>query len=442
MTDMPVQVRVRLKRLSRRLAVGLFLDLWPRWAGAAVAISALAVVVCRIAVPSAAALLSGLWLIPLFAVLPAVVACKRRAFREAEVAALADSLAGGSGTLLAVLETDDPAWTQSPLLERAATFPLPRIHAWRRLAPFAAALAFFALALALPQRAPRGGSTALAKDIAKDLAATVTELKQQRMVTPEEEKTLEHEIERIRRGAEQKVDGSSWEAADALREKLAADVAEKQNALEWARDSFARYAAAAQRTDGGAAGADAQAAELTKALQKLAESGLLAGAPEKLQRLLKGGKLPTDAASLRELSASFSKYLAETNGRFSDVAKLGREFGRFNPADFPVAEGEASTAGQQPGSGGIDRGRGDAPLTWGKETSPFDRFKANALPPGAARSPDDWAPIVELPGAPQVAPERSGSTTEKQYDAAAGQAAWRRALAPRHQSAVKKYFAK
>ena len=84
----------------------------------------------------------------------------------------------------------------------------------------------------------------------------------------------------------------------------------------------------------------------------------------------------------------------------------------------------------------------DAPLTWGKETSPFDRFKAKALPPGAARSPDDWAPVVELPGAPQGTPERSTPSAAREYAAAAGQTAWRRALAPRHQSAVKKYFAK
>ena len=37
-------------------------------------------------------------------------------------------------------------------------------------------------------------------------------------------------------------------------------------------------------------------------------------------------------------------------------------------------------------------------LTWGKESLPFDRFKAQPLPPGAARSPDDWAPVVVLAG--------------------------------------------
>jgi len=36
----------------------------------------------------------------------------------------------------------------------------------------------------------------------------------------------------------------------------------------------------------------------------------------------------------------------------------------------------------------------------------------------------------------------SVSSAARQYSAVAGQSAWRRSLAPRHQSAVKKYFDK
>ena len=61
----------------------------------------------------------------------------------------------------------------------------------------------------------------------------------------------------------------------------------------------------------------------------------------------------------------------------------------------------------EPGTGGVNRGRADAPLTWGKESLPVDRFKPTPLPPGAARSPDDWAPLVELPGSPDEAPVSS-----------------------------------
>ena len=175
----------------------------------------------------------------------------------------------------------------------------------------------------------------------------------------------------------------------------------------------------------------------------MAQSGLLAGAPADLQRLLQSGKLPTDAASLRELMASLAKHLAEPNGRFGALAKLGKEFGRFDPSEFPLDSSQSSPDGDgTPGRGGVNRGRADAELTWGKESLPFDRFKAQPLPPGAARSPDDWAPVVELPGAPQESPTASAPAAARQYAAVAGQSAWRRTLAPRHQSAVKKYFEK
>ena len=127
----------------------------------------------------------------------------------------------------------------------------------------------------------------------------------------------------------------------------------------------------------------------------------------------------------------------------ADLGRLGKEFGRFDPSEFPLDSSESAANGDgNPGQGGINRGRGDAPLTWGKESLPFDRFKAQPLPPGAARSPDDWAPVVELPGAPQESPAQSASSAARQYAAVAGQTAWRRTLAPRHQSAVKKYFEK
>src|SRR5439155_21338499 len=111
------------------------------------------------------------------------------------------------------------------------------------------------------------------------------ELKKQDLVTPTEETKLEEEIERIRKGALERVDSSSWEAADGLREKLAAGLSDKQNAMKWAQESLARYAAAAQA---GVPNSGAQAEELSKAIEKLAQMGLLADAPRELQKLLGG----------------------------------------------------------------------------------------------------------------------------------------------------------
>jgi hypothetical protein len=441
MTAVPVSLRPPLRRLARRLTIGLFLDVWPIWAVASLLLAGLVGLVCRLFVPGAAPYLAWLWLAPLVAAVPVLILCVMRKYRPAEVVAIADWLNGGHGLMLTLMEHQDEAWAGR--LDEASTFALPRLRPWRRLAWLPAALAFLAVALSLPQRTPRASTTVLAEEIADDLTTTLDALKQQQLVTPEEEKTLEQEIERIRRAAEERVDGSAWEATDALRERVAATVAEKRDAVKWAEETLGRYAAAAQAAPGGEVKPGAETAELTKALENLAKSGLLANAPPDLQRLLRGGKLPGDPKAMHELAAAVSKYLAETKGRMGDLARMGKEFGRFDPSEFPLELNSSGPDGNgDPGTGGINRGRGDAPLTWGKESLPFDRFKAQALPPGAARSPDDWAPLAEMPGTPQESPESSARSAARQYASAAGQAAWRRTLAPRHQSAVKKYFDK
>ena len=444
MPDMPASVHHALARLRRRLALGVFLDVWPGWAAASLLLAGVIALVCRMFFPRVAAILPWLWLAPLLALVPATILCLTRRYRAEDVAALADSLGGGHGLLLAQFERDDPAWSESPMLASASAFAMPRLRPGRKVAPLVPAVLFLGAALWVPQRPPAApGQGAVAEEIAANLTAAVQELKQQALVTPEEEKRLEEEIERIRRAAEERVDASAWEAADALKEKMAAEVAGKQDAVEWAKQSLARYNAAAS-AGASAAALAAPAAELARALEKLAQSGLLAGAPADLQRLLKGAKLPGDAASMRQLTEALAKYLAETGTRAGDLARAGRGRGgrgKFDPSEFPL---EGAGEGEQvaPGFGGVDRGRGDAPLTWGKESLPLDRFKSRPLPPGAAANPDDWAPVVEAPGAPQVSPVIGTAAAARAYAPSAGQGAWRRNLAPRHRTAVKKYFGK
>jgi hypothetical protein len=438
---MPATIEGPFRRLARRLAIGLFLDVWPAWAAASLLLAGLVALVCRVFLPAASPRLPWLWLAPLLATVPALVVCYRRLYSAADIVALADSLTGGRGTLLALFETGDTAWRDSALAANAYAVSLPRLRPWPRIAVLLPAAAFMAAAFWIPQRTPQRRDTLLANEIVSRLDATLAELKQQALLTAEEEERLDEEIERIRRSAERRVDSSSWEAVDALNDKIAGGVSEKENALEWAEESAARYDAATQANGAGEVAA-AQAAELTKALERLQQQGLLRGAPEDVQQLMKGGRLPTDAASLRAVMSSLSKHLGEAKGRIAALSQLGKAAGRFDPAEFPLA-GEASQDGNgTPGIGAVNRGRADADLTWGKESAPLDKFKEKPLPPGAARGPDDWAPVVEMPGAPDTAPVLSSPSAARQYAAVAGQSAWRRTLAPRHQSAVKKYFEK
>ena len=442
MDQFPTPVRRNLRRLSWRLTAGLFLDTWPRWTAASLFFSGFVVLVCRVFVPAAAGFLPWLWLTPVLAVVPVVVTCIRQRYQPEQLIAVADWLGGGSGTLLTMFERGDRASIASAHVSRAASFRFPRVHPWRALGPLVAAMAFAAAAWWLPQRSFSADSTAeLADEIAADLNDTLVQLKQQQFLTPEEEQRLEEQIETIRQGAQKRVDSSSWEAADAVRDQMRSGVSQKFEAVNWAQHSLARYAAAAG-SGASESAVSAANAELTKALENLAQKGMLAGAPPGLQRLLANGKLPTDPAEMRELAAALSEYLAEGKGRFGQLAGMGREFGRFDPAEFPLESGTAQDVDARPGRGGIDRGRADAELTWGQETLPHDRFKSQPLPPGAARSPDDWTPVVTLPGAPMESPTSSATAAARQYAAGVGQTAWRRSLTPRHQSVVRKYFEK
>jgi hypothetical protein len=421
--------------------MGLFLDTWPAWASAALVFSGTVALLCRMFVAAAAPALPWLWLTPIVTALPVLGVCLRRAYRPEQIAALADWLAGGQGVLLALSEKDDRVWAGSALAERASRFDLPRFRLRPALTLLIPATLFLAVVLMLPQRVRvQATDGALAREMTAQLTTALVELKKQDLITPAEEQKLQEEVERIQRSAEKRVDASSWEAADAFREKVVAGLSEKQDAIKWAKDSLARYAAALQA--GGAANpaTAASAAELTKALEKLAQNGMLGSVSPELQALLNGGKLPADAAALADLAATIGEQLAQADARFAGLGKLGGAFGRFDPAEFAISAEQGPDGDGMPGQGGVNRGRADAALTSGELTKRIDKFKSTPLPPGAPRSPDDWAPVVVLPGAPQESSVLSAQSAGRQYTAGAGQGAWRRSLAPRHQTAVKKYF--
>ena len=52
--DMPESVRPALRRLARRLALGVFLDAWPAWAAVSLLAAGSLVLICRLFFPAAA----------------------------------------------------------------------------------------------------------------------------------------------------------------------------------------------------------------------------------------------------------------------------------------------------------------------------------------------------------------------------------------------------
>lgn len=98
------------------------------------------------------------------------------------------------------------------------------------------------------------------------------------------------------------------------------------------------------------------------------------------------------------------------------------------------------TATEGGGRGGVSRGRGDAPMTWGEETAgSTDRFEAKALPGAQYRDPDHSTIVGVGAAAPTVEPTaETGGLVD--VAASGGRTAWKRRLAPHHRRAIQTYF--
>lgn len=97
-------------------------------------------------------------------------------------------------------------------------------------------------------------------------------------------------------------------------------------------------------------------------------------------------------------------------------------------------------AGGSPGRGGVNRGRGDAPMIWGDESpGRTDQFGAEVLPQARLKDLES----SNLLGIGSAAPEvdaRGESAGLSEVGASAGKTAWRRRLSPKHRRAVGTFF--
>jgi hypothetical protein len=93
-----------------------------------------------------------------------------------------------------------------------------------------------------------------------------------------------------------------------------------------------------------------------------------------------------------------------------------------------------------PGRGGVSRGRADAALEFTGETpGRTDQFEARALDPAEWLDPESTAIIGVGATAPAALPAgEAGGLVETR--ASAGNAAWKRRVAPHHRDAVQSFF--
>lgn len=197
--------------------------------------------------------------------------------------------------------------------------------------------------------------------------------------------------------------------------------------------------------------------DLAAKARQLAESGLID--PETLREMRQAvGDSQLDPRTLRELADRLAQC---PDGEAMEAALdevlegLSGNQGQGETTSDGEGEGWAWNDGQEggagrcgeggvPGRGGIDRGRGDAPITHGEESDPSGtRFRPKIIPPGQAADLRRSMVLARTRGKP--GPYEGSETTDATAGALDGaeageHSAHRPTVLPRHQDAVRRYF--
>ncbi len=384
--------------------------------------------------------------------------------REATVAWLDRRIHAG-GLLMALNEIPDPAWSSRlPGSEQAWNETLPRIRPVRFFQSLVLPVLFAIGACFVPLREARTESileNTVGRQASEQLQELLTQLDEASILEEEEKQELQEEIEKLAEESKKTpLTHEKWETVDALRQKMLYRLDTKSMAVDKARSAVAGLMKPA---DGGDQILNEQRSgqltdDLQSALQELAKSGELANASpdlrDALEKMMQNGQLtlPQESAARQKALENLQQFLDQESQKLSELRSESQN-GLCQHCGSPLHNGECVNSncpgnqhgGQQsserPGKGGVTRGRGDAPMSWGDESDETTaKFKEVVLPPGAFDQPKD-----EVYGTTKSTPEAdpaatAGRNTARTVDAASGSETWTRKIRPRHRNVVRRYF--
>ncbi|MGH9842254.1 MAG: hypothetical protein ACREEM_26180 [Blastocatellia bacterium] len=403
--------------------------------------------------------------IALAAMAAAVMARRQTPARNA-VRALLDERNQCGGLLMASADAEIGAWRMPDLALPRLRFRNPR--AWGLLA---ASVAFVAISLLIPIRFATTNA-ARPMDVTREtenLSAQIEALKEAQILEEAKAEELDQKLEQIEANASGEDPARTWEALDHL-----ADAVEKttKDAVEAANAHEQQLEKAEALAEGLMAGHDQlDARTMTEAMQTLSamvqgamkENEMLAGAlsPETREAIKSGALKPEH---LKEISRALGKNKSALNDKLAKLAKSGAihtirpnalkggakankrdnsrlaEFLKENAQKMSVKEGVAAWC-ENPGNGGVDRGRADAAMTWTDGTSEKDaKFKENVLPPSSVAGLNESELVGLSAAAPTVDQTAVAAHGALNRAAAGGGSANTQTILPRHKGAVKRYF--
>lgn len=382
-----------------------------------------------------------------------------------EIEAILDARNQFGGLLMARADTSIGAWES-----RVSSPARPRLR-WKNnqaVALICCAALFVAISLLVPVRwVGRNASRALnVAAQAESLAAQIEALKESQLIEEAKAEELDQKLDQLVKEASAEDPAKTWEALDHLAEDLEKTT---KDAVEKAQAEEARAQQAETLSEALQAGAgQLDEKTMTEAMQTLSammqsamkENEALAGELSKeTQEAIKSGALK--AEHLSEISKAMSKSQSARAKNLSNLAKSGAinpnslkngargnrpkgsdlaKFLKENSREMSVEE-MVDAFCENPGRGGVSRGRGDAEMTWTDGTDEKNaKFKEQVLPPSAIAGLDE----SELLGVSTAAPtaDKTAISAHGSLNNAAtgGGSAYTQSLLPRHKGAVKRYF--
>jgi len=450
-----------IRRFIRRLALLLafrqsltFVTVWCfLWGAVALVLRAASATTRR-------QLLWGAFGIAVAAIAAAVVSRRRLPSRDS-VRAMLDSRNDCGGLLMAGADADLGAW-------RTPEITLPRLR-WRKaraLGLLAASSAFVLISLLAPVRfAATGASRPM--DVSREvenLSAQIEALKEAQVIEESKAEALEQKLDQLGQEASGEDPAKTWEALDHLNDAVEKAAKEAAEAASARRERLARAEALAEGLMAGGDQLDSKT--MTEAMRTLGEmtreaakeNESLAGdlSPETLEAI-KSGSLK--AEHLKDLSKALSQNKSALNQKLSKLSKSGMinpnalkggaqanrrdnsGLARFLKENAEKMSVDEATLQWCQGKGGVDRGRGDAAMTWTDGSSEKDaRFKEKVLPPSSVAGLNDSQLVGMSASAPTA--DTSGVAAHGALNSAAsgGGSAYTQTILPRHRGAVRRYF--
>jgi hypothetical protein len=407
----------------------------------------------------------------LVTLIAAWAAARRHKPSLSQVRALLDGRNYCGGILMSDGEADLGQWRK-----RLALPGIPSV-AWQGMRVtllFSLSLLFSVAACMVPEPARMLNITGRMdiSELVDELQSQVELLEQEKILDPEHVQELKAALAELQDGSSSAQPEKTWEALDHLQEMLSAEAKEATEKLLASSDALAAMEAGAslmEKVSATEAGMTNPA--LSSAMTELADlmsefmkenPGMMNIDPD-LLAACEGGALSAEqmaelAKNLRSGSLNLSQ-MAEmlSKARLVDARMLERLNAGQGDGDKALADFLALCEGGDmlgedlgallvelglPGMGGVNRGRGDAPMTW---TSPSTEegvtFKPETLSPGSLSSLKD-SQLLGTSLAKPEAPAGSASVAPGALESAAagGGSANVHQLLPRHRSTVQNYF--